>query len=70
MAATERHVRRRAQRAAAPAPAPTPPARDGAIIDFRGVTKRYDSGDIGLDGVSFAIQPGEFVFLVGASGSG
>ena len=70
MAATERHVRRRAARAAASQPGPTPPAREGAIIDFRGVTKRYDSGDIGLDGVSFAIQPGEFVFLVGASGSG
>jgi cell division transport system ATP-binding protein len=70
MAATERHVRRRAARAAASVPAPTPPAREGAIIDFRGVTKRYDSGDIGLDGVSFAVQPGEFVFLVGASGSG
>jgi cell division transport system ATP-binding protein len=71
MAATERHVRRRTPRQEkTPAPAPTPPARDGAIIDFRAVTKRYDSGDIGLDGVSFAIQPGEFVFLVGASGSG
>src|SRR5215218_10041805 len=70
MAATERHVRRRAQRAPAPAPAPTPPARSGAIIDFRDVSMRYPSGDTGLDGVSFAIQPGEFVFLVGASGSG
>jgi cell division transport system ATP-binding protein len=70
MAATERHIRRRAERAAASTPAPTPPARSGAIIDFRGVSKRYSSGDIGLDGVSFAIEPGEFVFLVGASGSG
>src|SRR5215210_7403000 len=70
MAATERHIRRRAERAAASAPAPTPPARSGAIIDFDGVSKRYTSGDVGLDGVSFAVQPGEFVFLVGASGSG
>jgi len=71
MAATERHVRRRAQRRPDTSPqAPTPPARSGAIIDFRNVSKRYDSGDIGLDGVSFAIEPGEFVFLVGASGSG
>ena len=71
MAATERHVRRRAQRRPDTAPqAPTPPARAGAIIDFRNVSKRYSSGDVGLDGVSFAVEPGEFVFLVGASGSG
>ena len=46
------------------------PATPGAIIDFRNVFKRYDSGDVGLERVSFAVQPGEFVFLVGASGSG
>jgi cell division transport system ATP-binding protein len=74
MAATERHVRRRERssaRSAAPSVslterAPTP----GAVIEFANVSKRYPSGDTGLDGVSFTVMPGEFVFLVGASGSG
>src|SRR5919198_347743 len=70
MAATERHVRTRRERPhASPAPAARPPV-PGAVIDFANVTKVYDSGDTGLENVSFAIQPGEFVFLVGASGSG
>ncbi len=74
MAATERHVRRGERppaRASDPAPqvagrALTP----GAVIEFAHVSKRYPSGDTGLDGVSFAVMPGEFVFLVGQSGSG
>jgi cell division transport system ATP-binding protein len=40
------------------------------IIEFRGVSKRYPSGDTGLDQATFGIDRGEFVFLVGATGSG
>jgi cell division transport system ATP-binding protein len=69
MAATERHLRRRRQRAHAEPPAPRLPAT-GAVIEFDRVEKRYSVVDVGLDGVTFTIQPGEFVFLVGASGSG
>jgi ABC-type ATPase involved in cell division len=69
MAATERQVRRRERSHPRGKAAPAAP-RSPAVIEFENVSKRYDSGDTGLDGVSFAIQPGEFVFLVGASGSG
>ena len=60
MAVTERHVRHHRE----------PPPRGPAVIEFENVSKRYDSGDVGLAGVSFAVHPGEFVFIVGASGSG
>jgi cell division transport system ATP-binding protein len=69
MAATERQLRARSRHAHAPEPPPRLPAT-GAVIEFDRVEKRYSALDVGLDGVTFTIQPGEFVFLVGASGSG
>jgi len=45
------------------------PATD-AVIEFRGVTKRYSPSDVGIDRVTFAVDRQEFVFLVGATGSG
>ena len=69
MAATERHIRRR--------PEPGPPRQrvvgdpvPGAVVDLRSVSKRYPSGDMGLQDATFAIHPSEFVFLVGSTGSG
>jgi cell division transport system ATP-binding protein len=40
------------------------------VIEFRGVSKRYESGDTGLDQATFSIDREEFVFLVGSTGSG
>jgi cell division transport system ATP-binding protein len=70
MAATERHIRRRRRRDDPHRPhTPHTPAT-GAVISFSGVEKRYSATDVALDGVTFDIYPGEFVFLVGQSGSG
>ena len=41
-----------------------------AMIVFEDVRKVYEPHVIALDGVSFTIDKGEFVFVVGASGSG
>jgi len=51
------------------APRPTGPQGD-AVIEFRGVSKVYDSGDVGVENATFRVNRGEFVFLVGSTGSG
>ncbi len=40
------------------------------MIEFRGVSKLYAPGDVGLDQATFSVDRGEFVFLVGSTGSG
>src|SRR2546427_607236 len=42
----------------------------GAMIVFDGVSKTYEPDVRALQDVSFVIEKGEFVFIVGASGSG
>jgi cell division transport system ATP-binding protein len=64
----------RAQRLSAPS-APRLAAGSRApgshpVIDFRGVSLRYPSGDMGLDQATFSVDRGEFVFLIGSTGSG
>ena len=41
------------------------------MVEMRNVRKIYDSSNtVALDGIDFAVEDGEFVFLVGSSGSG
>jgi cell division transport system ATP-binding protein len=45
------------------------PGASRRVIEFRGVSKLY-AGDVGLDQATFSVGRGEFVFLVGSTGSG
>jgi cell division transport system ATP-binding protein len=40
------------------------------MIEFKNVTKVYDSGVVALDGINLSIDKGEFVFVLGHSGAG
>ena len=73
MAISSRQKSRTRRRAAA---APVTPVKSAAagrssrsVIEFRNVSKLY-AGDVGLEHASFSIDRGEFVFLVGSTGSG
>jgi cell division transport system ATP-binding protein len=63
MAIVERHAKKLQQTARPEDQAP-------AVIQVRGVSKTFESGDVGLDNATFSIGRGEFVFLVGHTGSG
>jgi cell division transport system ATP-binding protein len=85
MAATEQDTRRRdrerearaiaraeTRRGTAPRRREHPEAVERSshsVIEFRGVSKRYGR-EFGLERATFAVDRGEFVFLVGATGSG
>jgi cell division transport system ATP-binding protein len=65
--------RRERRRAAHPAGhgAPGPRRRAGdVVVEFRGVSKLYAPGDVGLERARFCIRRREMVFLVGPTGSG
>ena len=79
MAATEDELRLRdvqaAQRAArdqqaAGASASATPGDPANAIELRGVTKTYDVSNAGLRNATLSVRRGEFVFLVGQTGSG
>ena len=40
------------------------------MIEFKNVSKKYDTGTVAISNANFTIEKGDFAFLVGASGSG
>ncbi|MEO6244448.1 MAG: ABC transporter ATP-binding protein [Opitutaceae bacterium] len=52
------------------APSSRRPAPAGIRVEFRGVTFGYDPGRPVLHDVSFAVEPGQMIALVGHTGSG
>lgn len=46
------------------------PKPEKPIIEFRGVSKTYQSGTHALEDINIRIGSGEFVFVVGSSGAG
>lgn len=41
-----------------------------SAVEFRQVSKIYEYDEIGLENISFSIEKGEFVFIIGRSGAG
>jgi cell division transport system ATP-binding protein len=74
MAVPERDHRFRREAPNRAATAPKRPHSGGdagtPVIEFRGVSKVYEGGDVALDQATFDIDRGEWVFLVGHTGSG
>jgi cell division transport system ATP-binding protein len=63
-------ARAQAQPVAPPSRAAALPPDPRNVIEFRAVSMHYRAGDVGLDAATFNVRGGEFVFLVGPTGSG
>lgn len=46
------------------------PALNKPVIEFKGVSKTYQTGTRALNDVNISVNSGEFVFVVGSSGAG
>ena len=61
--------RRRAAPVAAPLPGPPPPRGEAALLRVEGLQVRF-GGLVAVDGVSFAVKPGEVYGVIGPNGAG